>query len=240
MKWFKHHTDASRSEKLMVLIDKFGVEGYGRYWLLVELLAEKFDGKDANFRIHNNTIKRGLFIYHGKMVQRLLECIDDVGLMSLSCSDDIWSIYCPKLLEIKDNHTRNLQVKTKLVAPRIEENRIDNIKGKVKSVKPSVKSKFDIDLIYAEYPKKQGKKKGIEKLHDSIKTQESYDIILQGTRNYKNYCLEENIGMKFIKQFSTFVNGEHWNDEYVSESQSNEIKTQNLIDEVEEMMNRGF
>lgn len=43
MKWFRHETDAIHSEKLALLISKFGFEGYGRYWRIMELVAERMD-----------------------------------------------------------------------------------------------------------------------------------------------------------------------------------------------------
>ena len=216
MKWFKHYSDASRSEKLAQLVDEFGIEGYGRYWLLIELLAEKFDGKDTNFTIHNTTIKRTLYIHHDKMAAKFLGTIANLGLMSCVSTNKLWSISCPKLLEIKDNHTKNLQVKSKLVPPRTDKNRTDQSKVKVKIEKQSVKCKFDIDLIYAEYPKKVGKSDGMKKLHKVIKTQELYDKVMQGVKDYNKFCKEENTETKYIKGFSAWVNQECWDDEYSS------------------------
>lgn len=44
MKWFKHDTDARQDFKLKRLVRRFGMEGYGMYWSVVELLA--FETKD--------------------------------------------------------------------------------------------------------------------------------------------------------------------------------------------------
>jgi hypothetical protein len=215
MKWFKHYSDASRSEKLAQLVDEFGIEGYGRYWLLVELLAEKFDGKDTNFTIHNTTIKRTLYIHHDKMAVKFLGTIANLGLMSCVSTNKLWSISCPKLLEIKDNHTKNLQAKSKSVTPRTDKNRTD----KNRENKTSKKIIFDIDLIYSEYPRKQGKAAGIKKLHELIKTQKIYDKILLGSKNYNAYCRDEDTPKQYIKQFSTWVNQECWDDEILSAKQ---------------------
>lgn len=44
MKWFKHNTAASRTEKLAMLKATRGLEGYGFYWNVLEIIAES-DGK---------------------------------------------------------------------------------------------------------------------------------------------------------------------------------------------------
>jgi hypothetical protein len=88
-------------------------------------------------------------------------------------------------------------------------NNINNINNNPKASSQT----FDLEQIYSAYPKKQGKKKGIEKLLKLIKTQEQFDLILQGAKSYSEYCSENNTDSKYIKQFSTWVNGEHWNDE---------------------------
>lgn len=44
MKWFRHDTDARQDYKIKRLTSKYGVEGYGVYWSIVELLA--FETKD--------------------------------------------------------------------------------------------------------------------------------------------------------------------------------------------------
>lgn len=77
---------------------------------------------------------------------------------------------------------------------------------------------FDLDLIYNAYPKKAGKAGGMKKLKALVKNQEQFDLILQGAKNYRNYCESIDQDQKYIKQFSTWVNGEHWNDEYESVS----------------------
>ena len=40
MKWFKHFSCARNDSGLMAVKDKFGFEGIGRFWCIMEVLAE--------------------------------------------------------------------------------------------------------------------------------------------------------------------------------------------------------
>ena len=209
MKWFKHYTNASRSEKLNALRDKYGLEGYARYWLLVELLAEKFDGSNTTFRIHKRTMSQQLGYYRHTMSEQWLNNGQTLGLYKFHCDGDVFVIVFDKLLEIKDNHTKNLQVKNKSLAPRKDKEKNKN-KNKNKICK---NFHFDLDAIYEKYPRKVGKKRGMQKLQSIIKSQEDYDNVMQGVERYSKYCNDSKTEAKYIKQFNTWVNGEHWNDD---------------------------
>lgn len=152
MKWFKHYSNASTSAKLNLLMDKFGTDGYGKYWLLVELLADKFDGIDPTFELHLATIKLRLRIHHDNIARKLLVYMHDIQLIYLSSQDNLYTIYFPKLLEIKDNHTRNLQVNSKLLAPRKEKKRKEKRRGE--------KNKYTPDDVINLYNKNFGEKLG--------------------------------------------------------------------------------
>ncbi|MCF8227006.1 MAG: DUF4373 domain-containing protein [Bacteroidales bacterium] len=41
--WFKHDSNAKDDPKVMLLIDELGLEGYGIFWVLVELLRDQAD-----------------------------------------------------------------------------------------------------------------------------------------------------------------------------------------------------
>jgi len=63
----------------------------------------------------------------------------------------------------------------------------------------------DLDQIYAQYPRKEGKKKGITKLKSIIKSQEIYDRVMTAVQFYAAKCEAEGTDKKYIKQFSSFV-----------------------------------
>lgn len=67
-------------------------------------------------------------------------------------------------------------------------------------------SSFNFDVVYQNYPKKIGKKKGLEKLKRIIKTEQDYKNLEKALKNYTTHLDNENAELKYVKQFSTFVN----------------------------------
>lgn len=49
MKWLKHDANAHRDAKLKKLQIRYGMVGFGLYWFLVELIADKVDQFNLNF-----------------------------------------------------------------------------------------------------------------------------------------------------------------------------------------------
>jgi hypothetical protein len=110
MKWFKHDSSARNSEKIAALEHRTGIEGYGFYFKMLEIVAGLMDENDrceAKFsptswaRQTNISTKKWLF---------LAQCCSEVGLIELQCDADVVSVKIPKLLKRRDNHTKNLQV----------------------------------------------------------------------------------------------------------------------------------
>ncbi len=61
--------------------------------------------------------------------------------------------------------------------------------------------KFDFEAIYAEYPRKEGKKRGLACCRSIIKTRLKYDALLMAVRNYAATVSD----IRFAKHFDTFM-----------------------------------
>ena len=66
--------------------------------------------------------------------------------------------------------------------------------------------KLNFESIYAMYPKKVGKTRGIKTCRSEIKTQAEFDQLSQAVSKYAELCVRDKTDPKFIKQFSTFMN----------------------------------
>lgn len=76
------------------------------------------------------------------------------------------------------------------------------------SQEPQRKPEISLDSIYQYYPRKIGKKKGLQKLKKVPPDKRS--LLYQAVLNYRNYCISQELDPQFIKHFSTWA-GE-WED----------------------------
>lgn len=112
MHWFKHYIDAHKDIKLRRLIFSFGMEGYGVYWSLLELLAKetKTNGEQAY-----NTFEMPIDVYPYEFLAHEIgvneEKIKDI--VTLMAETDLIDkekfshniISCTKLAQIADDYT---------------------------------------------------------------------------------------------------------------------------------------
>lgn len=68
------------------------------------------------------------------------------------------------------------------------------------------RSDFDFECLYARYPRKEGKRQGMDKLRRMIRTQAEYESFATAVDNYIQLCHDERRDRKYVKLWSTFVN----------------------------------
>lgn len=84
------------------------------------------------------------------------------------------------------------------------------------TTKPSEPSapRFDFESIYVHYPRKAGKKQGIEKAKRQVKTREQFDNLKRAIQRYAAYCVEKKLAPEYIRYFSSFMTAwEDWLEE---------------------------
>ena len=132
MKWFKHETDSIHSEKLTRLKNEFGFEGYGRYWRIMELVAERMDGSN---RCHIElpekewlrllSIRRQSFNYYLTVIRLLF----DSWRITTDNETQLIRIEIPNLLGKRDNYTSDLQASSKKLPNRSRSRKEQNKSG---------------------------------------------------------------------------------------------------------------
>lgn len=108
MRWFKHYSDASEDDFIENLEDIFGLEGYARWWKLLEKIAIKMDETD-NCSAEHSWVKWQSFLKgkRNKLETFLKHCQDEMKI-TLEQNGNILKISCPKLLELRDKYTKDL------------------------------------------------------------------------------------------------------------------------------------
>lgn len=92
----------------------------------------------------------------------------------------------------------------------------DNIDNNIADIKENIKRNSEPDEfeeLWKLYPRKEGKKDAYKAYKKAIKEGTTNEQIRQGIENYKAWLKVKN-ETTYIKQGSTFFNGEHWNDEF--------------------------
>ena len=112
MRWMKHLTTAGRDEKLRQIIDNFGMEGYGAYWLILEAIGEKITKEitdpDQVFLTLSERNWRKFVNFSPKKFQKFLESSKKLKLFFPVFDKEnpkLITIKCPKLLKYRDEYT---------------------------------------------------------------------------------------------------------------------------------------
>ncbi len=111
MKWFMHDSDAHDDLKLRKVIRKYGMEGYGVFWMILEHLAAEGNGGidlkkysvnhlAEDFKV-NETRFKGILALFGA------ECLLDQKKL------DQGVLHCPSLEKRADEYTKRVRRKSK-------------------------------------------------------------------------------------------------------------------------------
>jgi hypothetical protein len=105
MRWFKHLTRAHDDEKLGRLMDDFGAEGYGVYWIILERIAGEMDETDrTSLELSVRNWAKSCHISVRKW-RNIAELLAKLGGFFLIQSGQRAEINCPNLLKFRDEYT---------------------------------------------------------------------------------------------------------------------------------------
>lgn len=150
MKWFKHLSDASKAGELIAEIeDIFGLEGYARYFKLLEAVAYKMDTSDKCSAAYPWSKWQTFLKGKRKKLETFLVYLENKQEINLKQNGNILEIEIPKLAQLRDNHTKNLQVTSKQLAPRIriknKNKELDICNPPINPPREKIKPRFDDD-----------------------------------------------------------------------------------------------
>lgn len=224
MKWFHHEVDSMHSEKIAALIAEFGFEGYGRYWRIMEIVAERMDGSGRFWAelpmelwLRYLSVRRPLFNRYLVVIQLLF----DIKVVSTGL---LLRIEIPNLLKWQDNYTKDLVEKRKKLLSKEREIEIDIEKNKThianspKNGNSSACEKVEIPKVkkpkpepaenekwfledWDSYPRKAGnRKKALACYLKTVKTETDRQAFQQKMKSYIASVRDE----QFLKHGETF------------------------------------
>lgn len=145
MKWFKHDSNAGLDAKLKRLKLKYGMEGYGLYWYLLECIARTVESHNLTFELEEDAelIATDVNIHRDRVEEMMRFMVDQklfentegrITCLKLSTRSDE---YTQKILRnSKSVRTTSRPTPDKVPPNRIEEKRTDK-KDRFKPPTPS-------------------------------------------------------------------------------------------------------
>lgn len=186
MSWLRIEATIAINEKL------FDLSPAGKwFWVyILSFSAMKMRGRNK-FRLEYFGMQSGL---SKKEIEATVKILVRENLIKISSSD-------------RKKDTNELVTNTiENVPNEHNEHNEHNERDEHNTTKKIDRTSYDFESVYFIYPKKEGKKKGLEKLKATIKTKEDFDKLILCTKNYSEKVRLENTELKYIKQFSTFAN----------------------------------
>jgi len=93
--YFTHDSNARNDPKIKSLINKYGIEGYGRFWIVIEMLREATRYKLNNKKYIWEALAEQMKIDISEVKKFIKDCVDEFELLSA----DEHCFYSPSLLE---------------------------------------------------------------------------------------------------------------------------------------------
>ena len=148
-------------------MDEFGHFGYAVWFGLIEIIAkENGNTITGKLSISPTYLRRKLRTSSTKLRQVLTFC-QGFAKVSVNFSEKKWDIDFPKIAEIKDNYTKDLQATSKKPSKHKEVYKEEKEKEKEKKKKPEIKkdkygefknvflTKDEYERLLVEYPRVQ-------------------------------------------------------------------------------------
>ena len=216
MKWYKHPTNFRNSQIGATLLELYGMKGYAMHCILVEMLMAEKPSKD----------EPACLAFAPKLWCKCLRTKEQLLRSWLATSEQLGSTHASEsngLISITLLSDGNYSHKDATSSSdryhlaglnRTEQNRIEQSKKKkTKSVDLEVKEGLKkIEAWYQEtYPRKEGKKKGMEYFGALLKktSKSNLEHLLGGIREsivcYAERCKKTDTETEYIKQFSSFA-----------------------------------
>ena len=248
--YFSHDSNARNDQRLMKLRMKHGPEGYGIYFMLIEILRDTenytlhlndidsicFDIRSENEKVLDVIKNYNLFeindgFFHSKSLSRRLAKLDKIkekrresGKLGGKAKAKSYQTPSKSLANAK-------QVKESKVKESIVNNKKENIKEKQLSLSSKKNPKnmdFTFEHLYSLYPRKQNKDKS-EKAFNRL-TKKELVIFKEGVYKHIKYWKDNSVDKQYIPLLSTYINGKRWNDEILISS-SDQPKYKDGLDE---------
>lgn len=149
MKWFQHQSNAHRDLNVEPLIDKYGLEGSGLYWLCAEVVAER----GINYQLTKDKEWKRYLISRSRFPEaKLEEMLLEMAKLNLVNDEALknGSLFMPKMANYSDDYTkkrvRTVSVDGKDSVGIVSGQCTDSVPTKSDNVRPNKIDKIDKNI----------------------------------------------------------------------------------------------
>lgn len=122
MKWYKHMSDASHGSDLTLLEEEFGLEGYARWFKLLEAVAQNADPKKGRWSCAHPWSKwQQILKGKRKKLETFLEYLQNNLGINQKLTGNVLEIEIPNLKKFKDEYSRKSGQGTDSTCARVPE-----------------------------------------------------------------------------------------------------------------------
>lgn len=164
-------------------------------------------------------------------VAMTLDLFTKAGLIQVNDNSDVEMLQVPALIDQETNWGKYKRESRK----KENHKKLDNVQPVSNQCPTDIEIDIDIEIdkeeyiaqtslpdsletrfnhLWSIYPKKEGRKQALAAYKRAVKKKVSDEIIKSGIEKYNAEIIANNTERKYIKQGSTFFNGEHWDDDY--------------------------
>lgn len=218
MKWFRHMTNTRRDPFIEKLIDKFGLEGYARFWMLIEVVASAMDREHPEPEVAM-TIEswcRELRCKR-KILLLFLEYFQNKMKIKGECSGNVLKITFPNISKIRDEHLSRSGVARDKLQPvdtdtyTDKEPPIPPTEEKGEPSRPNYSPSFL--GFWMAYPVKVGKGKAWQSWKRLAPNAPMVEQIMAALEVHKKSSKWGEENGRFIPHPATWLNQRRWEDE---------------------------
>jgi hypothetical protein len=213
------------------LMNIFGVEGYGAYFILVEMCVDKMDKErdeefteaHCRFRFSERLIREKLRMRSTK-VELFLSSCSTLDLLQFTKVEDEFNFYLPKLLEYLDRHSRKARPKRATSGPQAgldkeqdkeqdKELSPEKIESDAKRFEERIKSglsRSDFDDLFGLYPNFQKRTQSIALMMGELRDRETFELARIAITNFARSEKRLRRDLKYIPHLPTWWTG--WRD----------------------------
>lgn len=216
MRWMKHMTNTRRDERVAAFLDKYGCEGYGMYWSVLETIAEHMDPKHDKTEAAYSILRWSkLLNCHRHKVDKYLRGLHHHGLVTLKIDGDQWLVCSPNLLKYVNEYQKKSarsQKKDRLDSSSETESESEREKHSHTKVDAPANAGECFEKFWEAYPRKHNREQAIRNWINLAPSPDLQTIILGSLDRFKESREWEREQGRYIPSPDDWLADEAWKD----------------------------